>query len=412
MSILKKSLVVASVGAFVASGVTGVVLNTEKSLDQYSTSIQDTSLVPKKADVTSTLLDSSYLTRYPYTEPTSAVQTDGNGWTNGLDFFDLSLSDNQFSNGTYSCISLISELEKSFNFSDITFVSKSPYNYYQPESSNLIISDSAGHIFDNSQVITLKSHIQYYFYYNPVGILNGVGVAGGMTHIYLAYDYSLQSTDNIVTRQCSFGGEPLGIDLSIPDTISNFNISSAQMYAWSQDFNNFDNVQFNDLTNNKKYLLYYQPSNLKFYFLINSYTDNTFISSIILNTSLSFSYSFAYPVILKTNLIPDYIQTTSDYSSGYEAGETAGYDNGYDEGHTDGYGEGYDFGKGVGYSDGFSEGTSSQPSGVFDILGGVFAGMGSFLTIQLFPNITIGMLIGIPLFTAVFFILFKMLKGQ
>lgn len=92
-------------------------------------------------------------------------------------------------------------------------------------------------------------------------------------------------------------------------------------------------------------------------------------------------------------------QTTyqEGYDDGYQDGlrDTQAYAEGYDRGREQGYDIGYD----VGYEDGINGDTAVSP--VFKILLDTFAGIGEILLIELAPNITIGMLIFIPLFFAI-----------
>ena len=97
------------------------------------------------------------------------------------------------------------------------------------------------------------------------------------------------------------------------------------------------------------------------------------------------------------------------YTAGYYEGEIDGYNMGYDEGYsignTDGYEEGFAIGRNVGYNEGHEEGYSKgfnigmniQHNKFSDLLNGVFTAIGTFLGIRLFPGITIGAIIAIPI---------------
>lgn len=97
------------------------------------------------------------------------------------------------------------------------------------------------------------------------------------------------------------------------------------------------------------------------------------------------------------------------YNNGYIAGKEDGYNEGYDEGYSlgnsDGYEKGFDLGREQGYNEGYDEGYSKgynigmniQHNKFSDLLNGVFTAIGTFLGIRLFPGITIGALLAVPI---------------
>lgn len=111
------------------------------------------------------------------------------------------------------------------------------------------------------------------------------------------------------------------------------------------------------------------------------------------------------------------------YDNGYDAGLSAGYDNGYDAGYDDakdywdpiyyqlgyeaGEVDGYNDGKQAGYTSGYNDGYADGQAGrtavspVFNIISGVFDVVASVLGIYLFPGITIGTFILVPLFFSI-----------
>lgn len=97
----------------------------------------------------------------------------------------------------------------------------------------------------------------------------------------------------------------------------------------------------------------------------------------------------------------------------WDVGESVGYDNGYsigyDEGQTEGESEGYDSGYNYGYNLGYNEGVATNTDFSFTgLLVQVFNGMGSILTIEILPSITIGAIVAVPLvFGIIYFILGK-----
>lgn len=74
----------------------------------------------------------------------------------------------------------------------------------------------------------------------------------------------------------------------------------------------------------------------------------------------------------------------------------------YIVGMNQGYVEGTEHGRALGQADG------TQYTG---LITGIFNGLGGLLSIQVFPNITIGLLIGLPLLLGVLIIIIKILRG-
>ncbi len=91
---------------------------------------------------------------------------------------------------------------------------------------------------------------------------------------------------------------------------------------------------------------------------------------------------------------------------GYADGESFGYDNGYNDGYDYGYDNGFDLGYNDGYQTAINDG--SADFGLTAMLSGLFVGLGSLLSIELLPNISIGMIIAVPIvFGIIAFILGK-----
>ncbi len=114
------------------------------------------------------------------------------------------------------------------------------------------------------------------------------------------------------------------------------------------------------------------------------------------------------------------------YDAGFDDGQDVGYDaglgDGYDDGYNDGIGDGYYLGYDLGYDDGYGDGDGfgyyrgyqeaindgSTEFGLTTLLSSLFVGLGSLLSIQLLPNISIGMIIAVPIvFGIIAFILGK-----
>ena len=90
------------------------------------------------------------------------------------------------------------------------------------------------------------------------------------------------------------------------------------------------------------------------------------------------------------------------YTKGYNKGLEHSYDVGYDDGYEDGKADGFEIGQIAGYNDGYAVGYSDGLSETTDknfgrLLGGVFAGIGAFLGINLLPGISIGAIIAVPI---------------
>lgn len=74
----------------------------------------------------------------------------------------------------------------------------------------------------------------------------------------------------------------------------------------------------------------------------------------------------------------------------------------YITGMNQGYVEGVEHGRALGQADGVE---------YTGLITGIFNGLGNILSIQVFPNITIGLLIGLPLLLGAFIIIIKILRG-
>lgn len=84
--------------------------------------------------------------------------------------------------------------------------------------------------------------------------------------------------------------------------------------------------------------------------------------------------------------------------------------NDYQEGYAFGYDTGYDDGYGQGYSVGFNQGSSNE--GVFSMLKHAANSIQDLLNIEVLPNISLWLLISIPLSISIILIMFKLLRGD
>jgi len=86
------------------------------------------------------------------------------------------------------------------------------------------------------------------------------------------------------------------------------------------------------------------------------------------------------------------------YNDGYYVGYGGGYDVGYNDGYIDGSNHGYDVGYDYGYDHGYDKGLVENPDNNFGtMIRTVLLGVGSILSVQLLPNITIGAIIAVPI---------------
>lgn len=92
------------------------------------------------------------------------------------------------------------------------------------------------------------------------------------------------------------------------------------------------------------------------------------------------------------------------YNSGYDVGLGEGYTNGYAVGKTDGHAIGYNLGKVDGYDDGSA--VMQNSSWIITL----FSGFAALMSIEVLPNITIGLLLGIPLILGVLFFVLRVIK--
>lgn len=92
----------------------------------------------------------------------------------------------------------------------------------------------------------------------------------------------------------------------------------------------------------------------------------------------------------------DYIIDIIEHSEGYTYEDLVReYGRGYEEGYELGYDTGYNKGDSDGYNRGISENMETGGFGL--LLKQTFIGLGSFLGIELLPNITIGAIIAVPI---------------
>lgn len=95
---------------------------------------------------------------------------------------------------------------------------------------------------------------------------------------------------------------------------------------------------------------------------------------------------------------------TDNYGSGYNLG--------YNDGKEYGYTIGYNDAKVIEYGRGYSEGLASpRTNSPIDMVFDTFIKIGGFMSIEVFPNITIGLLVSLPLVFGLIMFIVKIVKG-
>lgn len=128
-----------------------------------------------------------------------------------------------------------------------------------------------------------------------------------------------------------------------------------------------------------------------------------------------------------TMLYVSYLSQNPDYDAGYLDGYDEGYEDGiensysvgYNDGHSDGYNkglsegfdEGFLEGDSAGYTRGYNKGLSEGNSAWGVLFGAMMATFGGFLAIEIFPGLTIGMLVAVPLILGLLAFIIGIAKG-
>lgn len=135
---------------------------------------------------------------------------------------------------------------------------------------------------------------------------------------------------------------------------------------------------------------------------------------IYLNDSISANYSNGAEVGYWQGYNEGY---NDGYAIGYNAGlyennenlYTAGYSAGKLEWETIGYNAGLQTGFNNGYLAGVDAGANINPS--IDWIKALFIGMGAFLSVEIFPSVTIGLIVAIPLLFSLLLWFVKLIRG-
>lgn len=189
-----------------------------------------------------------------------------------------------------------------------------------------------------------------------------------------------------------------------------------------------------DLQRNILFIFYSFEVNLNntnAYFLTSpTINNNELTATIYLNKEL-FSYYIeeiaqVSELLFYTRFLQDYIEDVSyyfklyvktesqyqlgydeGYNRGWEDGEYYGYFNGHDDGYTVGYDDGYSYGHDIGRNEGLNEGTSAW--GV--LFTSMLSTFGAVLSIEIFPNLTLGMIAAVPLILGLLSFIIGVAKG-
>ena len=236
--------------------------------------------------------------------------------------------------------------------------SKSPPDYLELDYYNDIVYLIPINELPALNSFNLKS-MKFYFKDFVTWLGSGFYVFD-FSHIPNSYDYFIFNFDNNVSRTLYYG-----IDL---DKTLNINTDIGIRLV---DRNNLHwKIKFTSSFNNE---------------------DNYFIA-----------YDYNYIINLKDSLSRDVLDA---YNTGYNNG----YDNGFIDGGNEGMLEGYLSGYDEGYYNGYDQGINVVSDlSFYSLISQVFSGIGTFLAIELLPNITFGAIFAVPLvFGIIFFIIGK-----
>ncbi len=205
--------------------------------------------------------------------------------------------------------------------------------------------------------------------------------------------------------------------------LNSFNLKSMKFYfkdyaTWNGvgyyqfDFSHipttYDYFLFNFGDNIEKILFYGPESNNE----INVKTDSgirlidrnnlhweiRFTSSFDNNDYYFIAYDYDYIINLKDSLSRDILDS---YNTGFRNGKDKGFNDGVNEASSYWYNEGFRNGKNEGMR-------LASDNTFYGLIAQVFAGIGTFLAIELLPNITFGAILAVPLvFGIIFFIIGK-----
>lgn len=106
------------------------------------------------------------------------------------------------------------------------------------------------------------------------------------------------------------------------------------------------------------------------------------------------------------------VGVTTGYNDGYNDGEIDGVEIGRDLGYQQGYIVGYNAGREFGYQQGYDQGIADEFDGFSWIRGFLVDVVGGFLSIEIFPSITIGLAVGVPFTLALAAWIIGLIRGR
>lgn len=160
--------------------------------------------------------------------------------------------------------------------------------------------------------------------------------------------------------------------------ISDFNYGAYNV-AFDDDYAvyDFSSVQNENINNYRSDSLYLRGENLSFY--------NSYLSFYDLNSNYALTLSYGSPIFEIGN---------TEYDRGYNNGYTGGYTNGYNDG----------------YGHGINSHTDQYTYNAFGYIGQAFNAVGSILTLEVLPHVTLGLCFSIPLVIVLIMTIFKLVR--
>lgn len=207
-------------------------------------------------------------------------------------------------------------------------------------------------------------------------IMQGGFVAKSDSYTNFVFRFDNKKLIALLTNDC---GYKLANDLvDFDDYLNEFDVS-----VWSFDLNRTIKVSFDrhfkqsqeDVFPIKSFLDYYN-------------NDDCFFNPLVLPKK-------SYSMLLR------------DYSTGYEQGYADGQGNQYDSGYSDGFEVGSSKGYSVGYDEAVSRFSDNATSSVFMP---VLNSVASVMKMEIFPNVKLGYILGIPLILGLVFFVLKFFK--
>ena len=189
------------------------------------------------------------------------------------------------------------------------------------------------------------------------------------------------------------------------------------LLSFSDSNNNIYKMRFNNDANDANYLnidLYTNNDSINFYndnlgeLSAQNITNFRIWCTNIVNAQATITGASAYDNNIITQLYV-YQLGSSGYNEGYQDGEEAGYQAGAQDGFAEGEHRGYQDGYTDGYGEGYSVGQASEID--TNWLMGLFDAVGAVLGMELLPNLTIGVIVGIPFVISVIWFIIRQLRG-